>query len=196
MKTAKFRTTSVRLNKGFTFIELLIVLAVVAILAVIGIPSIQSTIISGKVEPTANDLRIGIASMRKNFNTGSAPYATLGSGATSTAVFANMIRGPGSTLTVAGTGNASTVQHTIGAAGAQVTVASDTLASAGDSFSITVPNANVAACPDLSAMMSRTSDRITLNGTVVKAINGNYDSSAAANACTSGDTNTFVFTVR
>lgn len=181
---------------GFSLVELILVLAIGAILAVLGIPLINSYIIAGKVEPTVNDLRAGIASMRKNFTNGTTPYATLGTGAAATAAFANQIRGSAMALTITGEGNAATIQHGIGATGSQVTVASATITTAGDAYTITLPTVNVAACPDLAALMARTAEAISINGTVVKPVDGEYNGSAAANLCTDADTNTFVFTMR
>lgn len=181
---------------GFTIVELMVVIMIIAILAIVGLPALNSVLISGRVEPTANDLRIGIANMRKNFSVGSTPYSTLGTGAASTAVFANMMRGPATALNITGSGSTTTLQHSLGATNSQITVAQSTLVTAGDSFSITVPDANAAACPDLAAIMGRAVDQISINGTTVKANGGTYNSTVAANACKDGDSNSFVFTVR
>lgn len=175
---------------------MIVVMAIAAILAIIGIPMLQNYVIQGKVEPTANDLRNGAAAMRKNFNAGGAPYSTLGTGATANAVFANNLRGSATALQVVGTGATTTLQHTIGAAGAAVTVAQTTIATAGDAYTITMPSVNAAACPDMAAIMARTAEVITINGTSVKANGANYDGAKASNLCTDGDTNTFVYTMR
>ena len=183
-------------QKGFSIIELITVVAITAILGMLAVPAINSYIISGKVEPTANDLRLGIAGMRKNFSDGSAPYSSLGTGAAATAVFANQIRGAATTLSITGSGSSSTIQHGLGATGSQVTIASTTLATAGDAYNITLPTTNNAACPDMAAQMARSAEVITINGTSVKAVGGTYNGATAANLCTEGDTNTFVFTMR
>lgn len=183
-------------QKGFTLVEMIIVMAITAILAIIGIPYLQNYIIQGKVEPTANDLRNGAAAMRKNFNVGATPYSTLGTGATATAVFANNLRGAATAMSVGGAGATATLSHGIGAAGSAITIASSTLSTAGDSYTITMPTVNSAACPDMAAIMARTAEVITINGTSVKANGAAYDGGKASNLCTDGDTNTFVFTLR
>jgi prepilin-type N-terminal cleavage/methylation domain-containing protein len=188
--------SQMRSQKGFTLVEMIIVMAITAILAIIGVPLIQSYITQGKVEPTANDLRNGVAAMRKNFSQGSAPYSGLGSGAAATAVFANNLRGAATTMQVSGAGASATLQHTIGAAGSQVTVASTTLATAGDAYTVTLPTVSASACPDMAAIMARTAEVITINGTTVKSNAGAYNGAAASNLCTDGDTNNFIFTFR
>ena len=66
----------------------------------------------------------------------------------------------------------------------------------GDSFTITLPTANKAACPGLSTQLNRIAVAMSINGTVVKPLGGNYNGSTAENACTGGDTNTYVLTFR
>jgi hypothetical protein len=77
-----------------------------------------------------------------------------------------------------------------------VTVAPATIAVAGDSFTVTAPTVNEAACPGLASSLSRAAEVISVNGVAVKAVNGVYNGGTAQNACTAGDTNTFVFTFR
>ncbi len=184
-------------SRGFTLIELIVVLAIGALLALLGVPFARSIIISGKVEPTANDINKTVTAIRGNFaGQGVTPYLNLGSNAAATAVFANTSRGLASALNVTGTGATATVQHDLGETGSQVTVASATVSVAGDSFAVTLPNVNDAACPGLATQLSRAAEVITVNGTPVKALGGSYNGGTSQNACTAGDSNTFVFTFR
>ena len=88
------------------------------------------------------------------------------------------------------------MQHDIGATGSQVTVLPSTITTAGDSFNVTVPTVNEAACPGLASQLSKSAERITVNGVVAKAVGANYNGATAQNACVVGDLNAFVFTFR
>ncbi|VTU44937.1 type 4 pilus major pilin [Variovorax sp. RA8] len=183
--------------KGFTLVELIVVIAIGALLALFAVPYARGVIINGKVEPTANDVNKTVTSIRGNFaGQGVTPYNNLGVGAAATAIFANTARGLSSSLTVSGSGATATVQHDLGETGAQITVASSTITSAGDSFTVTLPTVNNAACPGLAAQLSRVAEVITINGAAAKAVGSTYNGGIAQNACTDGDTNTFVFTFR
>ena len=191
------RTPSAGTAKGFTLVELIVVIAIGALLALLAVPYARGVIINGKVEPTANDINKTVTSLRGNFaGQGVTPYTNLGTGATATAIFANTARGLSSSLSVSGTGASATVAHDLGETGAQITVSSSTITTAGDSFTVTAPSANNAACPGLAAQLSRVAEVITINGATAKAVGGVYNGGVAQNACTEGDTNTFVFTFR
>lgn len=184
-------------SKGFTMLELIVVLAVVAVLALVSMPYFRGMMVSGKVEPTANDLNKVATKIRGNFTgQGTTPYTALGTGAAATANFSNVARGVASALTITGNGATATTQHELGATGSQVTVAAGTITTAGDSFTVTLPTVNDAACPGLAAQLARGAEVITINGTSVKAAGGQYNGGTAQNLCTPNDTNTFVFTFR
>lgn len=184
-------------SRGFTIVELLVVLAIIALLAIVGIPMMRGMIVGGKVEPTASDINKVATKLRTNFQgQGSTPYTNLGTAAQATANFANSARGLASALTVTGAGATATVQHDLGATAAQIGVASATITTAGDSFVVTVNSVNDAACPMLAAQLSKAAEVMTVNGTSVKAAGGTYNGGTATNLCTAGDTNAFVFTFR
>ena len=185
-------TRNDRNQRGFTMIELVVVISIIALLAIIAIPFARSMIIDGKVPTTANDITRVAAKLRTNFaNQGTTPYTSI-----TTAGFANTARGLASSLTISGTGTSSTVTHDIGSTGSSVSVASATITTAGDAFSVTMPNVNEAACPSLAAQLSKSAEVITINGTAVKAAGATYSGATAGGACTSGDANSFVFTFR
>lgn len=180
---------------GFTLVELIIVIAIAALLALFGVPYARSIIIAGKVEPTANDINKTVTAVRGNFaGQGVTPYLNLGSNSAATAVFANTARGLASALSVTDSGATATVQHPLGQTGSQVTVAATTVSVAGDAFAVTLDNVNDAACPGLATQLSRAAEVIQVNGTAVKVVGGAYNGGTAQNACSPGDTNTFVFT--
>ena len=191
MKTQKSK------QAGFTIVELIISIAVIAVLSILAIPFARGIIIDGKVGPTGADLTKVSNKIRGNMaGQGIAPYVNLGATAAATAVFANTARGLASALTVTGAGATATAQHDIGTANSQITVAQGNLGTAGDSFVVTLPTVNSAACPGLASQVNRSTEAISINGTVVKAVGGQYNGATAQNACTDGDTNTFVFTYR
>lgn len=198
MKSGNFFSTAAKRQKGFTLVELIIVVAIIALLSLLGIPFVRDFIIEGKVQPTGSDVTKIVTKIRANMSgSGANPYVALGAPAAATAVFANTARGLAGSLNVAGAGAASTVQHDIGRANSQITVAQANLGGgAGDAFAVTFPTVNKAACPGLATQMSRSAEVITINGTVAKANGGVYNGATAQNACTPGDTNAYVFTFR
>lgn len=186
-----------RRQRGFTLVELLIVLAIIAVIAIFGVPFARGIIIGGKTEPTASDISKVVTKMRANFaGQGNTPYNNLGAAAAATANFANTARGLTSALTITGAGATATIQHDLGATGSQIAVAPATITTLGDSFTVSVPTVNEAACPGLAAQLSKAAEVIAINGTTVKAVGANYNGGTAQNLCTAGDTNTFLFTFR
>jgi type IV pilus assembly protein PilA len=184
-------------QQGFTIVELLVTIAIIALLSLAAVPFARDIIVSGKVEPTASDINKVTTRLRGNFaGQGSTPYMNLGTGASATAVFANTARSLASSLVVTGAQGSATVQHEIGETGAQITVTQGQVTAFGDAFVVTLPRVNAAACPALAAQLSRAAERITINSTEVKPIGGFLNGGTAQNACTPGDTNTFAFLFR
>ena len=195
MKSKHSIHTTSRMQRGFTLVELTVVMLIVAVLIVLSFPRVKSYIVEGKVSPTGSDMVAALSRIRSNAEgAGNTPYAAL-----TTASLANAMRDRTTALVVTGVGAAATLQHKIGATNSQVTVAPATITAAGDSFTVTFPTVNAAACPGLSNVLQNSAEIISINGQVVKSIPAPavaYDGSTAQNQCTADDTNTFVFTVR
>lgn len=197
MTQCTFQPNKKNLEKGFTIIELIVVIAIISLLAVVAVPAYRSIAISGKVGPTASDINKIAAKMSANFmGAGATPYTQLGAGSAATAVFANIAKDLGPSLQVSGTGATATIAHSLGASTGRVTVAQANIAANGDSFAVTLNQVSKAACPDLAASIGKAAERIQINTREVKAVGGTYDNAAASTSCTDGDTNTFTFTFR
>ena len=171
-------------QKGFTLVELIVVLAIVAIIALLGVPAIQNYFVEGRVETSANDINKVAAKVRGNFaSNGANPYASMDSG-----IFAKTARGLVTAGTVNGTSTLS-ISLELGSTGGSITAAP---VSSGAGFSVTVGTAAEASCPGLVSILSRSADSISVNGTSAKASGGTYNAATAQDACTSGDTNSYV----
>lgn len=205
------RKTLKQKMRGFTLIELGIVLTIVAILALFAVPRVRGFLISGKIDPTANELSAAVAQLRTNGAsnaTGVQPYVGI-----SIDALARVLQNRGNALipTVAALAANSTVTHRLGAAGATLAIAAAQTGTAanggaaGDSISITFNNVNDAACPGLANALQAQAEVVTINGvaSVAKSTGNNlvaavttYNATTAQAFCTAGDTNTFIFTFR
>ncbi len=184
-------------QKGFTILELTFVLVVIALLGVLAYPRVTALLIEGRMDPTTRDLSGAVIRIRANAEgTGNTPYVNA-----STSTLANALRDRTTALTVAGVGNAATVQHRLGTTGSQVLVAPATITTAGDSFAVTFNTTNAAVCPGLATAMQAQAEIISINGTVVaRTANAGgavaFNGQIAQDLCTADNTNTFVFTMR
>jgi type IV pilus assembly protein PilA len=173
-------------QKGFTMVELIVVITITAILSLLAVPAIGAFITEGKVEPTASDITKTVTKIRANAaGNGATPYAGL-----TDSVFAKTAKTLASSIAVNAAGD--DVLHDLGGAGAT----NIAVIGGGTSFSVTMTEVNDAACPGLATQLSKAAETISINGTAVKAAGAAYQGATAPDQCTDGDTNTFAFTFR
>lgn len=175
---------------GFSLVEVSIVMAIVLLLAIIAIPTVQAYVIEGKVPKVGEEIARFMLHTRVNA-TGApaAPYDGIG-----TDHLANMMR-DSSVFSVTGSSTAAVVYHGLGGKG-EVTV---TESAAGAAFAVTLSDVNHAACPSLASVLQRVSDVIELtpgsgSSVVLKDATTPYSALATESHCAQGDDNTFVFT--
>lgn len=183
----------VKSQRGFSLVEVSIVMAIVLLLAIIAIPAVRSYVIESRVPKVGEELARYILHTRINASSSSVqnPYAAI-----KMAGMANMLRGS-SVLTVDdATGNLK-VRHGLGSDG-EVTVAE---ANAGAAFTITLSRVNHAACPSIASVLQHLADRVVVSSAsrsaTVKDVaeNNAYKALVAEETCEKGDVNTFAFTV-
>jgi type IV pilus assembly protein PilA len=192
------RKTLKQKMRGFTLIELGIVLTIVAILALFAIPRVQGYLISGRVQPTAAETADAVSQIRNlGAATGGAgqPYVGM-----TILNLATALRDRANVLIPTLAGANSTVQHRLGTAGANVGFAVGNIANAGDAFTLTFNTVNGAACADLATALQVQARKVVINAntTVVKDLDAAtavpYNAITAQSQCTTGDTNSLVFT--
>ena len=178
-----------RIQRGMSLVEIAIVTAIILVVAIIGIPSINAYLIERKVPAVAQELQQfaarTIATSQGTHNVMTAfnniQQAMLTSAMTNSSV-----------VSVSG----ADVLHGIGASTGRIVVAA---VDGGQGFSLTLDSVNAAACPSLASTMQSVASKISVNGTVVKNVDVSpptlYSAAVAGSLCTSGDTNTFVFTI-
>lgn len=191
-------------QRGFSLIEVSIVTTIVMLIAILGIPAIQSYVIESKVPRVAEELQRFVARMKATTQGfGVAPYAGIDTG-----VLANALR-TSSVVLVSGVGPGAKVVHGLGGGtSGKGRIHLDPHAmpggQAGTAFALTLRDVNQAACPGLAAILQRIAEQVTIAGTSGPVIVKNattepvlpYNPLLADAQCAAGDNNVFTFVVR
>lgn len=178
-------------QRGFSLVEVSVVMAIILLMAIIGVPVISNYVVESKVPKVGEQLARFVLQAKVNALSGSStPYRGM-----NTASLASMVMGS-SIFTVSGSDEAPRVLHGLGANG-EVIIAEQ---AAGAAFSITLTRVSHAACPSIASVMQRVADTITMGtegraGAVVKDIVMPYSAQTAKSRCARGDVNTVVFTM-
>lgn len=180
---------------GFSLVEVSIVTAIVLIIAIIGIPAINSYVIENKVSRVAGELQRYVVRTKANAQGASAPYTGLDSG--------NLARAlRHSSVLAIDPETVDRVAHGLGGNGTTTGLVSVDESEAGVAFTMTLDAVNDAACPALASVMQRVAQKIQMTGTTAVVVKDEaatprvaYSPLAAENACVNGDRNTFLFTI-
>lgn len=191
-------------QRGFSLIEVSIVTTIVMLIAILGIPAIQSYVIESKVPRVAEELQRFVARMKATTQGfGVAPYAGIDTG-----VLANALR-TSSVVLVSGMGPSARVVHGLGGAtsgkgGIHLDPYAMSGGQSGTAFALTLRDVNQAACPGLAAILQRIAEHVTIAGTSGPVVVKNattepgmpYNPLLADAQCAAGDNNVFTFVVR
>lgn len=175
-------------QEGFSLIEVSIVTAIMLLIAVIGIPAINSYVMENKVPKVGQELARFVVHVRVNAGTSTAtPYRDI-----DTSSLASMV-GDSTVLTLSGT---DTVLHGLGGAGTVEVASTD----GGLGFVLRLDQVNHVACPSIASVLQRVADRILVgsNGQALQTVKDesvSYSALAASAACARGNVNQFEFHV-
>lgn len=192
-------------QRGFSLIEISIVITIMMLIAIVGIPAIQGYVIESKVPRVAEEIQRVVAKIKASTNGfGATPYAGIDSSA-----LVNALRSS-SVVSVTGKGPDANVAHGLGGNGmggrGVISIEPATIPGSpvGSAFSIAFNDVNHAACPALASILQRMAESVSIAGQSGSVFVKNtlsepqmpYSSILADAQCTSGDRNTFVFTIR
>lgn len=189
------RASRIQNQAGFSLVEVSIVTAIVLIIAIIGIPAINSYVIENKVSRVGGELQRYVARTKANAQGTSSPYTGL-----DTENLARAMRH--SSVLAVDPVAVDRVAHGLGGNGTTTGLVNVAMGDSGASFLISMDAVNDAACPALASVMQRVSQRIQMIGSSTVIVKDElastrvaYSPLAAENVCVNGDRNTFVFTI-
>ena len=151
-------------QRGFSLIEISIVTTIVMLIAIVGIPAIQSYVIESKVPRVAEELQRFVARMKATTQGfGVAPYTGIDTG-----VLANALR-TSSVVLVSGVGSGARVLHGLGGSssgkgGVHLEPYAMPGGQSGTAFALTLRDVNQAACPGLAAILQRIAEYVSIAG--------------------------------
>jgi len=176
-------------------VEVSIVTAIVLIIAIIGIPAINSYVIENKVSRVAGELQRYAARTKANGQGVSAPFVGL-----DTANLARALRH--SSVLAVDPVAVNRVAHGLGGNGTTTGLVTVAESDSGASFTISMDAVNDAACPALASVMQRVAQVIELTGSSTMVVKNElatprvaYSPLAAEAVCANGDRNGFAFTI-
>ncbi len=178
-------------QRGFSLVEVSVVMAIILLMAIIGVPVISNFVVESKVPKVGEQLARFVLQAKVNALSGSpTPYRGMNTSSLASTVMGSSI------FTVSGREDAPRVMHGLGANG-EINVAEQ---AGGSAFSITLTRVSHAACPSIASVMQRMADTIVIGAegratSVVKDSTVQYNAQLAKARCARGDVNTVVFTM-
>lgn len=189
-------------QRGFSLVEVSIVTALMILMAIIGLPSVQGYVIENKVPRVAEDLQRFVARVKVSaIGAGPTPYLGIDQ--------RSLINGlrDAAAVKIQGSNDSMSVAHGLGGLGSgshgTIRIQADAIPGLGNgsAFRMTLTNVNHAACPALAAVMQRMAAQVMVGGAgsavVVKNSRSlpvrDYDPMQADAQCQLGDTNQFEF---
>ncbi len=173
---------------GFTLIELVVVLSIIAVLTVVGLPAVQKIQIEGRTPEVAKGLQGAIIKTINNRASGG-DYSSASTGELASVLAGNTV------LTVV-TGNSPSVSHDLNKSGSagSITLASGTIATAGDSGLLQLTAVDGEACTILTNALQKLVKEVRVGSTVLKDAATTYNGGTAQTSCAAtGNTLKFNF---
>lgn len=147
------RLAKARAQKGFTLIELGIVIVILTVLAALAIPAIRTEIIKGRVASTADDITKAVVGLKNlaGLDTSGAPFAGF------TQVQLGALFRNSNQKVISATGQ---INHSVGGPTGQITGAA---LNTNTQYQLTITNINEVACVNLATALSKSADSLAIN---------------------------------
>lgn len=164
-------------QRGFTIVELMIVLGIIAVLAVIGLPMVQNIAIEGRAPEVAKAIQQSIVKLVNNRQNGGDWSAA------ATPELVSVLTG--NTVLKVVTGGTPSVAHDLNKSGTTgtITFGPATISTANDGGKITLAAIDGVACPIVSNALSKVSATMKIGTTDVKTTSSAYNGGLAQTTC-------------